>query len=67
MLFSSPNTMEQWNPGRKDDLISLYYLIVFITNGDLPFDQDEDISIAQNFENILRSKLEMTPEKNKQT
>ena len=36
-IFASPNSMNMGSPSRKDDLVSLYYTLVYLIDGDLPF------------------------------
>lgn len=63
ILFNSCSTMKLNPASRKDDLISLYYLIIYLITGDLPFIPNTRMSPRQAFEHIKVAKQELTAEK----
>ena len=42
MIFASKNAYNLYTQSRRDDLISLCYLLIFLIDGDLKFLKNED-------------------------
>ena len=64
MIFASVNQFKFKITSRRDDLISLVFMLVFLFNdGNLPFISEEQDSMQRNqiFQQIKQAKLEMTP------
>ena len=63
LVFSSKNAFKGQSLSRRDDLISLGYLLIYIMDGDLEFmHSEEDLSQAEEFKMIGLKKVKMTPE-----
>ena len=52
--------MNCFTTSRKDDLISLFYLIVYIIDGNLPYLPNSPSKEELTFFNILKKKQELT-------
>jgi hypothetical protein len=66
-VFGSKNAFKGQSLSRRDDLISLAYLLIYLVDGDLLFMQnecgsDEEPDQATEFKNIGLKKVRMTPE-----
>jgi len=57
--------MDMKTTSRKDDLISLYYLLIYLIEDDLPFlpNQINLFEKQMQFNEIKQKKKELTPEK----
>ena len=66
-IFASVNSMNYITQSRRDDLISLCYLLVYMVNGDLPFIFSNHGIILESkraqFDKIVSMKNTLTPEK----
>jgi serine/threonine protein kinase len=69
LIFGSKNAFRGQRLSRRDDLISLAYLLVYIVDGDLEFmkgqcedGEDNASSNSDEFIKIGKGKLNMTPE-----
>jgi casein kinase 1 len=67
LVFGSKNAFKGQSLSRRDDLISLAYLLIYLVDGDLLFMQGEGSSEdepdqATEFKNIGLKKVKMTPE-----
>ena len=66
-IFASVNAMNYITQSRRDDLISLCYLLVYMVNGDLPFIFPNHGIILESkrsqFNKIVSVKKNLTPEK----
>ena len=60
IAFASVNAMNCFTTSRKDDLISLIYLIVYMIDGNLPFLPNSPSRDDLPFSNILRKKQKLT-------
>lgn len=66
-MFGSKNAFKGQNLSRRDDLISLAYLLIYLVDGDLIFMQgegsheEEEPDQATEFKNIGLKKVKMTP------
>ena len=64
MAFGSVHSMGFFTPSRRDDLISLTYLLIYLIQGNLVIlNNTGTLSKTQSFYNIYKAKLELTPEK----
>lgn len=52
LLFASKNMFLGITQSRRDDMISLAYLIVFLMNGELTWLEDVDTEAADFFEHV---------------
>lgn len=64
-MFGSYNILNFESPSRRDDLISLCYLLIYILQGSLPFMElnQERLSLSQRFKKLRLLKNLYTPEK----
>jgi hypothetical protein len=66
-IFASVNAMNYITQSRRDDLISLCYLLVYMVNGDLPFIFPNHGILLDSkrtqFDKIVNVKKTLTPEK----
>jgi len=69
LIFASKNTFNMTSNSRRDDLISLCYLMLYLVDGDLIFlenetEEDSNIEVFQQekFDRIKRMKNKLTPE-----
>ena len=69
LIFGSKNAFRGQRLSRRDDLISLAYLLIYIVDGDLEFmkgqcedGDDNNSSNSDEFIKIGKGKLNMTPE-----
>lgn len=62
-IFASYNQMCMNTTSRKDDLISLFYILIYLIDESLPFIHlgDDLKSINQQFKDIKEEKKELTP------
>ena len=68
IVFASKHLFNLQTPSRRDDLISLGYVMLYMIDGDLPFIKDESISIfnprqdqEQDFKRVKTLKNILTP------
>ena len=65
MIFASKNAFRLKTLGRRDDLISLYYIMLYLLDGDLPFfvidSNDGQDDVSQDFEKMRKVKKMITP------
>ena len=54
--------MSMKTTSRKDDLISLYYLISYLIDGNLPFNPKESLSDIMKYKYIKNKKQNLTAE-----
>jgi hypothetical protein len=60
IIFSSENSQAYLEQSRRDDFISLVYLLVFFANGKLPwFDGHLNKSDKRFFQNVSRMKQDL--------
>ena len=63
MVFASVNVFAFRTPSRRDDLISLCYLLVYIMkNGDVPFMVDHSMAKSEAYLYLQEVKQRLTPE-----
>lgn len=63
MVFASVNMFDFKTPSRRDDLMSLCYLLIYLLNsGNVPFVVDNNLSKNEVFLHIMNIKLNMPPE-----
>ena len=63
IAFGSVYTMGFQTPSRRDDLISLTYLLIYLTQGSLSIlDNVENLSKSQSFKQIYEAKKRLSPE-----
>ena len=64
IAFGSVHSMGFISPSRRDDLISLTYVLIYLIQGSLGILENvSNLSKAQSFKNIYSAKLELTPER----
>ena len=61
ILFSSVHMMQGLTLGRRDDLISLAYLMIFMVEGNMFFLVDDETKV-HDFDYMRKCKTESTPE-----
>lgn len=61
ILFASHNAFKFQRLSRRDDLISLAYLTVFLVQGELTWFKGQKTDHPKFFENVSEIKLQMTP------
>ena len=60
MVFASVNMFDFKSPSRRDDLMSLCYLLIYLLNsGNVPFVVDNNMSKNEVFLHIMNIKLNM--------
>ena len=60
--FSSINSMECYESSRRDDLISIGYMLIYLIKGELPWSKIKCGTISERFNNILNLKKNTTNE-----
>eukprot|EP00347_Sterkiella_histriomuscorum_P000001 403377565 len=57
LVFASLYQMMKQKPSRKDDIVSLLYMLLYLKDGDLPWTKNFRLmTLEQNFERILKHK-----------
>ena len=62
LAFSSKNAFNQISLSRRDDLISLVYLLMYLATGKLPFVK-HDLPLMEQINRIKRKKNKYSPQK----
>eukprot|EP00347_Sterkiella_histriomuscorum_P005564 403356126 len=60
--FASKHSFNQMELTRRDDLISLLYMLLFLLEGGLPWMKNTDKSLKDQYREVGRMKNNMTPE-----
>jgi len=62
MRFASANAQLGAEQSRRDDLESLFYVLMYLYKGKFPWDEETCLNKAQNYLHVMENKMSFPPE-----